>query len=33
MIADFAAVARTLGRGDASENAAEAIVTELRRGG
>jgi len=33
MLADFAGVAQELGRGDASENAADAIITELRRAG
>jgi len=33
MLADFANVARKLGRGEASANAAEAIVTELRHAG
>jgi lipid-A-disaccharide synthase len=31
MLADFASVAQKLGRGDAAENAADAIITELRR--
>jgi len=33
MLADFANVGRKLGRGEASANAAEAIVTELRHAG
>src|SRR5438445_4241028 len=33
MLADFANVAQKLGRGEASANAAEAIVTELRHAG
>ena len=33
MLADFACVAQKLGRGEASANAAEAIVTELRHAG
>src|SRR5438477_11843081 len=33
MLADFAGLAQKLGRGDASENAADAIITELRRAG
>ena len=33
MLADFAAVAQKLGRGEAGENAADAIITELRRAG
>src|SRR5204862_1277529 len=33
MLADFANVAEKLGRGEASANAAEAIVTELRHAG
>ena len=31
MLADFASVAQKLGGGDAAENAADAIITELRR--
>jgi lipid-A-disaccharide synthase len=33
MLADFAGVAQKLGRGNAAENAADAIITELRRAG
>ena len=33
MLADFAGVARKLGRGEAGENAADAVITELRRAG
>jgi lipid-A-disaccharide synthase len=33
MLADFAGVAQKLGRGEAGENAADAVVTELRRAG
>jgi lipid-A-disaccharide synthase len=33
MVADFAGVAQKLGRGQAAENAANAIITELRRPG
>jgi lipid-A-disaccharide synthase len=33
MLSDFAGVAQKLGRGQAGENAADAIITELRRGG
>jgi len=30
---DFAGVAQKLGRGEAGENAADAVITELRRAG
>jgi lipid-A-disaccharide synthase len=33
MLADFADVAQELGRGEAGENAADAVITELRRAG
>ena len=33
MLADFAGVAQKLGRGEAGENAADAVITELRRAG
>jgi len=33
MLADFAGVAEKLGRGEAGENGADAIITELRRAG
>jgi lipid-A-disaccharide synthase len=33
MLSDFAGVAQKLGRGEAAENAADAIITELRRAG
>jgi lipid-A-disaccharide synthase len=33
MLIDFASIAQKLGRGEASANAAEAIVTELRHAG
>ena len=33
MLSDFAGVAQKLGRGEAGENAADAIITELRRAG
>jgi lipid-A-disaccharide synthase len=33
MLSDFAGVAQKLGRGEAGENAADAIITELRRTG
>jgi len=33
MLADFAGVAQKLGRGEAGENAADAVITELRRTG
>ena len=33
MLSDFAGVAQKLGRGEAGENAADAVITELRRAG
>jgi lipid-A-disaccharide synthase len=33
MLSDFAGVVQKLGRGEAGENAADAIITELRRAG